>query len=119
MTFAKGRFAEWRLFHKGDVERPYRPWTPKINGHPSFSPNGKWLLNDSYPDRYGEQTLEVYRVDDGARLGLGRFGICPSLRGEIRCDLHPRWSPDGNWVFFDSTHEGRRAVYRLGFSGQV
>ena len=31
----------------------------------------------------------------------------------LRCDLHPRWSRNGGFVIFDSTHEGTRQVYRL------
>ena len=34
-------------------------------------------------------------------------------RSGLHCDLHPRWSNDGNTVFFDSIHEGKRAIYKI------
>jgi Tol biopolymer transport system component len=29
----------------------------------------------------------------------------------VRCDLHPRWSPDGRWLSVDSAHTGVRRSY--------
>ena len=30
-----------------------------------------------------------------------------------RCDLHTRWNRHSSKVCFDSTHEGRRAIYQI------
>ncbi|SVE55722.1 uncharacterized protein METZ01_LOCUS508576, partial [marine metagenome] len=40
----------------------------------------------------------------------------PALTAEVRCDLHPRWSPTGSMICFDSAHEGKRAVCVLHLS---
>ena len=82
------------------------------DGHSSYSPDRRWILNDTYPDATDRcRTLYLYREADGHRVDLGRFYAPPELDGEIRCDLHPRWSRDGTQVCFDSVHEGHRQVY--------
>lgn len=84
------------------------------DGHASFSPDRQWLLNDTYPDRYGMRTLMLVRWNDGRRFDLARLRS-PKERwwGEIRCDLHPRWRRDGRQVCIDSVHSGERQMYVL------
>jgi dipeptidyl aminopeptidase/acylaminoacyl peptidase len=55
-------------------------------------------------------------VNDEARISLGKFHSDEQFRGDIRCDLHPRWSPDGSTVSFDSVHEGDRQIYLVDVS---
>ncbi len=82
------------------------------DGHCSFSPDRRWLLTDTYPDKNGLQTLILYRIADARRFDIGRFFQPPELRGKPwRCDLHPRWNRDGTEVCIDSTHEGSRQMY--------
>jgi len=81
------------------------------DGHMSLSPDHQWLLYDSYPDANREQSLFLYRMDEHRGVCIGKFAVAPFATGEIRCDLHPRWNPDGRGFTFDSTHEGYRAVY--------
>jgi Tol biopolymer transport system component len=69
------------------------------------------VLNDAYPNRDNHRTLMLYRPEDDTRVDVGEFYTMPELGGEIRCDLHPRWSRDGTKICFDSTHEGERQVY--------
>ena len=88
------------------------------DGHCSYSPDGRWILTDTYPDREEhKRTLILYRPEDSRRVDIGRFYAPPELPGEIRCDLHPRWSRDGTQVCFDSAHEGDRQVYVIDVSG--
>ena len=84
------------------------------DGHCSFSPDRRWVLNDTYPDTYGMRTLMLYRWRDGKRIDLARL-YSPKERwwGEIRCDLHPRWSRDGNRICVDSVHNGERQMYLI------
>jgi len=86
------------------------------NGHCSFSPDKRWILTDTYPDKEGYRKLMVYNVDIDELILLGRFYSLPELKGEIRCDLHPRWSRDGKQICIDSTHEGDRQMYVLDIS---
>lgn len=90
------------------------------DGHCSFSPDRRWVLNDTYPDRYDMRTLMLFRPSDGRRLDLARL-YSPKARwwGEIRCDLHPRWSRDGRRVCIDSVHDGTRQMYVVDVAGVV
>nr|QNO45268.1 hypothetical protein GHMBFEBI_00002 [Methanosarcinales archaeon ANME-2c ERB4]QNO46810.1 hypothetical protein FAOAFBCF_00008 [Methanosarcinales archaeon ANME-2c ERB4] len=89
------------------------------DGHCSFSPNKKWILTDTYPDQYGMRTLILYRMSDGKRIDVDRFYSPKEIWGEIRCDLHPRWNPDGTQVCIDSVHEGQRQVYVVDVSSLI
>jgi Tol biopolymer transport system component len=53
-------------------------------------------------------------MSDQAVLPLGTFFVPEIYRHPnvySRCDLHPRWRPDGRMLGFNSVHEGSRQVY--------
>lgn len=81
------------------------------DGHPSFSPDRAWIITDTYPDRARQRHLLLFHVASEALFEVGRFFAPWAFDGPVRCDLHPRWSPDGFWVSFDSAHEGLRRSY--------
>ncbi|MDQ1256186.1 MAG: hypothetical protein QG656_782 [Candidatus Hydrogenedentes bacterium] len=90
------------------------------DGHCTYSPGKQWVLTDQYRDKDGMQPLMLYRPSDGRLEPLGKFYIPPSQTGEIRCDLHPRWSRDGKYVCIDSMHENnQRQIYLLDVSAIV
>ena len=93
------------------------------NGHMTFSPvNPRWLLSDTYPDSgTAERVLFLYDMEIGSRHDLGSFYADPKLSKENRCDLHPRWRPDGMQVCIDSIHEpsGDREMYLIDVSAIV
>jgi len=72
------------------------------DGHCSYSPDRKWILND----------LMLYRPADNRRVDIGRFHMPPAWAHKPwRCDWHPRWSRDGKQVCFDGAFESTRQVY--------
>jgi hypothetical protein len=85
------------------------------DGHCSFSPDGRWMLSDTYPDATHHRTLFLFEMATGERIDIGRF-LSPPVTWEIRCDLHPRWNRDGSKVCIDSVHEGTRQMYVLDVS---
>lgn len=90
------------------------------DGHCTYSPDGKWILLDTYPDQDRMQSLFLYHVETGKRHPLGRFYQEKPSDVEWRCDLHPRWSRDGRWVCIDSKHEDdQRQMYLLDVEGIV
>jgi len=106
-----------------DGEQNFKPFGEGIlprDGHASFSPDGRWLVSDTYPqgaERLSE--LMLYDVNNNAKISLGKFHSEEQFKGDIRCDLHPRWAPDGNTVSFDSVHEGSRQIYLVDVSDVV
>ncbi len=84
------------------------------DGHASFSPDREWLLCDTYPrgtERLAQ--LMLYNIAENRKVVLGEFHHPAAFTGDIRCDLHPRWSPDGKKITFDSVHDGSRQIYLL------
>jgi hypothetical protein len=85
-----------------------------VNGHCTYLPGNEWILNDTYPDSERLQHLYLYHVATGQRISLGDFLAPEPYRGEWRCDLHPRSSPDGHTVVIDSAHGGNgRQLYLI------
>ena len=81
--------------------------------HMVFSPDGKSILADSYPDDDSCQKLILINAETGNFELLGTFHHEPTPIVDTRCDIHPRWSPDGRFVTVDSTHDGKRGLYLL------
>jgi Tol biopolymer transport system component len=107
--------AAYWLYDASGKNQPRRIAEPVFtgDGHCSFSPDGKWMLTDTYPDAHGCRTLYIYRLADGHLIDLGSYFSPSPSDIEIRCDLHPRWSRDGKQVCIDSVHEGFRGIYVL------
>ena len=105
-----------------DTSGEYEAVRPDVltrNGHCSFTRDGGWLLTDESPDEDSGQTLLLWNMRKELRVDLGRYHSPLPFRGEIRCDLHPRWSRDERQVCFASIHEGSRQVYVMDVSEVV
>ncbi|KEO90885.1 hypothetical protein EH31_07560 [Erythrobacter longus] len=113
-TAGEGIFANYVVFDCRDQSlTPLSNAAPSVDGHPSKSEaTGQWIT-DTYPDLYSDQTLFTLSPDAGERREIGRLLADRRYQDEWRCDLHPRWSRDGETVWVDSTHEGYRALYRV------
>jgi Tol biopolymer transport system component len=90
-----------------------------VNGHCTYLPGNRWILNDTYPDRERKQNVYLYEVATNRRVPLGHFLSPPEYTGEWRCDTHPRFSPDGKMVTIDSPHAGGRQIYLIDISAIV
>jgi hypothetical protein len=85
-----------------------------VNGHCTYLPGNRWILNDTYPDKDRLQHVYLYDTKSGSRHALGDFHSPKEYTGEWRCDTHPRFSPDGRKVVIDSPHGGNgRQLYLL------
>lgn len=82
-----------------------------FDGHGTFSPDGKWMVTDTYPSENREQKIFLMDMETEAVLPLGRFRQPEKYQRNMRCDIHCRWSPNGDLIGFNSTHNGSRQVY--------
>jgi hypothetical protein len=90
------------------------------NGHCTYLPGNKWILNDTYPDKERKQNVYLYNTATGKTVSLGNFHSPPKYTGEWRCDTHPRFSPDAQSVVIDSPHGGNgRQMYLIDISAIV
>lgn len=94
-----------------DRSNEYKKTWPELtsDGHPSYSPDGKLVVTDTYPDRSRIASIMVMQgkqVDTVARV-FAPF----KYDNDTRCDLHPRWSRDGKQICLDSVFEGHRGLY--------
>lgn len=90
-----------------------------VNGHCTYLPGNRWILNDTYPDKQRLQHVYLFDTKSGTRHALGDFLSPAAYTGEWRCDTHPRFSPDGKKVVIDSAHAGGRQMYLLDISSVV
>ena len=83
------------------------------DGHCSFSPDGRWMITDTYPDADRRQHLFILDVVANRAARIASFHAPEQYRGDWRCDLHPRWSRDSKQLCIDSVHDGVRQVYLI------
>lgn len=86
------------------------------DGHPSLSPDGKLIVVDTYPGKDRFSKLFLFDLG-GQNLSLiGKFYQPIRYQKEFRVDLHPKWSPDGKSIYFESGHLGKRQLFKIEFS---
>lgn len=86
-----------------------RMWSElAMDGHPTYSPDGELVVTDTYPNRRRIQSLYLM---EGDRVKCIAKVFSPfKYGGNVRCDLHPRWSIDKKQICFDASFGGKRSV---------
>lgn len=100
-----------------DKSQEYKHLWPHISrdGHPSYSPDRRLVLTDTYPNRKRMAILKILNED--FNIVIAKLFAPFKYDNDTRCDLHPRWSRDGKRVYFDSVFEGHRGLYMIDVSG--
>ncbi len=100
----------------------------KEDGHCSFSPDGKWLLTDTYPGEEHYRHLQLFNLSSQKLIEIGKFYSLPDKKygvrddwdlSNLRTDLHPRFDRGGTRICIDSVHEGSRQMYIIELSGNI
>lgn len=77
-----------------------------IDGHPSFTEDGRYMITDSYPDEVGFQRLMIFDTVTMKGLIVGKLKA-PLSGNPASCDLHPKLSFDGKYVVVDTAYTGK------------
>lgn len=96
-----------------DKTQEYQMYWSELNtdGHCSYSPDGKYIITDTYPNRKRIASVYLCTEEDNRSRRIARVTAPFRYDNDCRCDLHPRWSRKGDKVCIDSVHEGRRGLY--------
>lgn len=81
------------------------------DGHCSYSPDGKFIITDTYPNRKRIASVYLCTEGDNRSKRIARVFSPFKYDNDCRCDLHPRWNRTGDKICIDSVHEGRRGLY--------
>ena len=129
LIFSSGGFGEktnglWLMDAENGERTLLSGDNPTFDIHCIYSPDGRYIIGDSYPSTSAARDFTPKEAGATRSLWLidtatGRMTepvrvktVIPSII-DIRCDLHVRWSPDGSFVTFDSTHTGQRTIVRV------
>ncbi len=96
-----------------DKTQEYKMYWPELNtdGHCSYSPDGRYIITDTYPNRKRIASVYLCTEDDNCSRRIARVSAPFRYDNDCRCDLHPRWSRKGDKVCIDSVHDGKRGLY--------
>ena len=85
------------------------------DGHPSFShSNSNIMVTDTYPIKNDDfkQELILYDIVKNKIIDSIKLFHNPDFASTgFRCDLHPKWSPNGKFVCIDTLDRGYRSIY--------
>ena len=121
LSFLRKRATGDHYYLMTDRSREYRMLWPQLrtDGHCSYSPDGKRVVTDTYPNRSRLSGVYVCTDEAGLAQRVARVFSPLRYRGDCRCDLHPRWNRRGDALCIDSTHEGKRGMYLIPVSPSV
>ena len=85
------------------------------DGHQSYVPETDLFVTDTYPDK--RRYAKIYLSNINTKKSKLIVDVkspkkfqSPTLEKHWACDLHPRMSPDGKYLCFDTVHTGKRAL---------
>src|SRR5471032_1028830 len=87
---------------------------------PQISPDGKrvaYVVTDVVKAE-NRTNADIWVVDADPSTGSGQVGGEPrQLTSSPKHDRHPRWSPDGKWIAFESARDGDFQIWLLPVEG--
>lgn len=91
---------------RNDLDLPF-----DSDGHPMFHPLDKNIIvTDTYPDLRRDQHIFIVNLDKRERHQVATFYSPFKYRGQVRCDLHPRWDLKRNLISIDCIQNNKRCL---------
>lgn len=94
------------LFSDTAENNSFRRLSPlEWDGHCSFNHDGSWMLTDGNKDFTNyTNSVWLYNMASGKETKLAVMPMTAErfLRGDARCDLHPRWRNDSKMICIDA-----------------
>ncbi len=98
-----------------DKSNNYKLLWPELNtdGHCTYSPDKDYVVTDTYPNR--KRIANVFICDEEKNTFNKIISVISPFKydNDNRCDLHPRWSRNGNKICIDSVHDGKKGIYLI------
>ncbi len=113
LSFLRKRETKDHYYLMRDKTQEYKMYWPELNtdGHCSYSPDGRLIITDTYPNRKRIASVYLCTEDDNRSRQIARVFAPFRYDNDCRCDLHPRWNRKGDKVCIDSVHNGQRGLY--------
>lgn len=110
----KGGRAYYQYYHLQDdgVFTMTERWEQayfNIDGHPSFTNDGKYMITDSYPDAHNMQRLIVFDTASKKGIIVGKF-YAGLNKNPASCDLHPKLCRNNNYLVIDTAYTGKHRM---------
>lgn len=81
----------------------------RIDGHPSFTNDGKYMVTDSYPFEDGMRHLIIMNTETGKACVIAK--LYAALWGTpASCDLHPKLCGNNEFVVVDTAYTGHHRM---------
>lgn len=94
-----------------DMDKTRSKFYP-IDGHPSFTKDGKYIITDSYPDKNQYQHLIILNIGNGKMVDVAQ--IYAYYKGNpASCDLHPKLSHDNKYIVVDTAFDSKHHMLVL------
>ena len=80
-----------------------------IDGHPSFTHGGRYMLTDTYADEENYRNLLIFDTKTEKLHTVARFES-PINATAYRSDLHPRFGRAFDKIVVDTAHTGKHKI---------
>ncbi len=81
----------------------------RIDGHPSFTEDERYMVTDSYPFEDGFRHLIIYDTVTGKACVLAKL-YAPLWGNPASCDLHPKLCKNNDYVAVDTAYTGKHRM---------